>query len=136
VILGVDTRCVLVLDEALAPGKAANAAAVMAMTLGTKVPLMIGDDFPDGAGALHPGLYREGLPILKAPADTLRELRAKAVAAEVGVIGFPVNGHQTNDYEEFVAMLGESADVSYLGLALYGPAKTVRKLTGSLPLLR
>ena len=126
----------VVLDEALAPGKAANAAAVMAMTLGTKVPAMIGSDFCDGTGAVHAGLFREGLPVLKARAEQLRELRQKAVAAHVGVIGMPVNGQQTNDYEEFVAMLASSEDVSYLGLALYGPARTVRKLTGSLGLLR
>ena len=126
----------VVLDEALAPGKAANAAAVMAMTLGTKVPAMIGDDFRDGTGAVHAGLFREGLPVLKARAEQLRELRAKAVAAEVGVVAFPVNGHQTNDYEELVSMLATSEDVSFLGLALYGPAKAVRRLTGSLALLR
>ena len=126
----------VVLDETLAPGKAANAAAVMAMTLGTKVDGLIGQDFVDGAGAVHPGLFRHGLPVLKARPEQLRELREKAVAAEVGVVGFPVNGHQTNDYEEFVAMLATSADVSYLGLALYGPAKAVRRLTGSLALLR
>jgi hypothetical protein len=127
---------VVVLDETLAPGKAANAAAVMAMTLGTKVPAMIGADFADGTGAVHAGLFREGLPVLKAPAEGLIALRERAVAAEVGVIGFPVNGHQTNDYDEFVAMLASSEDVSYLGLALYGPAKAVRRLTGSLGLLR
>jgi hypothetical protein len=136
VIIGVDTRCVLVLDEALAPGKAANAAAVMAMTLGTKVPALIGEDFVDAAGASHPGLFRLGLPVLKARAEQLRELRAKAVAAEVGVFGMPVNGQQTTDYEEFVAMIASVDAPAFLGLALYGPAKTVRKLTGSLALLR
>ena len=40
----------VVVDEALAPGLAANAAAVMAMTLGTKVPAMVGRGFVDGAG--------------------------------------------------------------------------------------
>jgi hypothetical protein len=129
-------KCVVVVDEDLAPGKAANAAAVMAMTLGTKVPDLIGEDFADGAGTAHAGLFRYGLPVLKAPAEQLRELRAKAVAAEVGVIGMPVNGQQTNDYDEFVSMLASSVDVAYLGLALYGPPKTVRKLTGSLGLLR
>ena len=126
----------VVIDEALAPGKAANAAAVMAMTLGTKVNGLIGEDFVDGEGAVHPGLFRLGLPVLKARGEQLRELREKAVAAEVGVIGMPVNGQQTNDYGEFVAMLATSTDVSYLGLALYGPAKAVRRLTGSLALLR
>ena len=49
------TRCVVVVDEALAPGLAANAAAVMAMTLGTKVPALVGDEFMDGAGETPPG---------------------------------------------------------------------------------
>src|SRR3954447_12012380 len=97
-------RCVVVVDEALAPGKAANAAAVMAMTLGTKVADMIGPDFEDAAGSAHAGLYREGLPILKARAEQLRDLRARAVAAEVGVVGFPANGQQTTDYDDFRAM--------------------------------
>jgi len=132
----VNTKCVVVVDEALAPGKAANAAAVIAMTLGTKVPELIGGDFSDGAGAAHAGLFRYGLPVLKAPAEQLRELRARALEAEVTVVGMPVNGHQTNDYEEFVSMLAASVDVSYVGLALYGPAKAVRRLTGSLALLR
>ena len=39
------TRCVVVVDEALAPGLAANAAAVMAVTLGAKLPAMVGEDF-------------------------------------------------------------------------------------------
>ena len=126
----------VVVDEALPPGKAANAAAVIAMTLGTKVPAMIGEDFVDGLGGVHAGLFREGLPVLKAPSSELTLLRARAVAADVGVVGMPVNGHQTNDYEAFVEMVGSSASVSYLGLALYGPARVVRSLTGSLALLR
>ena len=130
------TKCVLILDEALPPGYAANVAAVMAMTLGTKVPEMIGADFADASGTAHPGLYREGLPVLKAPADALATLRAKAVEAEVGVVGMPINGHQTNDYEEFTAMLQATPQPAYLGLALYGAPRAIKRLTGSLPLLR
>jgi hypothetical protein len=129
-------RCVVVVDEGLAPGKAANAAAVMAMTLGTKVPQEIGEDFADAAGGVHAGLFRQGLPILKARSEQLRDLRAKAVAAEVGVIGFPVNGQQTTDYEDFRAMIATLEAPDYLGLALYGDAKTIRRLTGSFGLLR
>jgi hypothetical protein len=127
---------VVVVDEDLAPGLAANAAAVVAMTLGARAPGLIGEDYADAAGSVHPGLITKGLPILRAPADELPALRARADAAEVGVIGFPVNGHQTNDYEEFREMLASTAEPGYLGLALYGPAKTIRSLTGSLPLLR
>jgi len=127
---------VVVLDEALAPGLAANAAAVMAMTLGTKVPALVGDEFVDGAGERHPGLITTGLPVLRAAADELPRLRAKALEAEVGVIGFPRSGQTTTDYEHFRAMVAETPALDYLCLAFYGDGKTLRRLTGSLGLLR
>lgn len=130
------TRCVVVVDEALAPGLAANAAAVMALTLGTKVPDMVGEDFTDGAGERHPGLITTGLPVLRAPAAQLRELRAKALAAEVGVVGFPAHGQTTTDYEAFRELVAGTGELDYLGLAFYGPGKVLRRLTGSLGLLR
>ena len=126
----------VVVDEALAPGLAANAAAVMAMTLGTKVPTLVGDEFVDGAGERHPGLITTGLPVLRAAADELPRLRAKALEAEVGVIGFPRSGQTTTDYEHFRAMVAQTEAPDYLGLAFYGDGKTLRRLTGSLGLLR
>src|ERR1044072_9150942 len=99
------TRCVVVVDEALAPGLAANAAAVLAMTLGTKVPGMVGEAFVDAAGQEHPGLITTGLPVLLASAEQLPQLRARAVAAEVGVVGFPRAGQTTTDYEHFRALV-------------------------------
>ena len=130
------TRCVVVVDEGLAPGLAANAAAVIALTLGTKLPDLVGEDFTDGAGERHPGLITTGLPVLRAPATDLPALRAKALEAEVGVVGFPAHGQTTTDYEAFRAMVAETDSPAYLGLAFYGPGKTLRRLTGSLGLLR
>jgi hypothetical protein len=130
------TRCVMVVDEALAPGLAANAAAVMAMTLGTKVPALVGEAFVDGAGEEHPGLITTGLPVLRATAGELPALRARALAAEVGVIGFPRFGQTTNDYEHFRALVAQTDAPEYLGLAFYGDGKTLRRITGSLGLLR
>ena len=126
----------VVVDEALAPGPAANAAAVMALTLGTRVPAMVGEEFVDGAGERHPGLITTGLPVLRAAAEELPRLRAKALEAEVGVIAFPAAGQTTTDYEAFRAMVAETAAPDYLGLAFYGDRKTLRRLTGSLGLLR
>ena len=130
------TRCVMVLDEALPPGLAANAAAVMAVTLGARLPALVGDDFEDGAGERHAGLITTGLPVLRAPAGELPTLRARAVAADIGVVGFPSPGQQTTDYEDFRARVATAADLDYLGLALYGPQRALRRLTGSLALLR
>jgi hypothetical protein len=130
------TRCAVVVDEALAPGLAANAAAVMALTLGARVPELVGEDFEDAGGARHPGLITTGLPVLRAPAAELAALRARAVSADVGVVGFPVSGQTTTDYEAFRELVASTAEPEYLGLAFYGPAKAIRRLTGSLGLLR
>jgi len=131
-------RCVIVLDETLPPGLAANAAAVLAVTLGARVPGVLGSDFEDADGGRHPGLVDRGLPILKAPAGDLAGLRARALAAEIIVIGFPRFGQATTDYEAFRERVSQTpaAELAYLGLLLSGPKKTVDKLTGSLPLLR
>ena len=115
------TRCVVVVDEALAPGLAANAAAVMAMTLGAKVPDLVGEDFEDGGGARHPGLItsRAFRCCAHRPASS-PALRARAVEAEIGVVGFPASGQTTTDYEAFRAMVASTAAPDYLGLAFYG----------------
>ena len=39
------------------------------------------------------------------------------------MIGLPAFGHQTNDYEEFRAMVAQTDAPDYLGLALYGAAQ-------------
>ena len=134
----VPARCVIVVDEALPPGLAANAAAVLALTLGARAPGLRGPDIDDADGARLPGLIDRGLPILKAPAADLSALRARAVEAGVEVIGFPRFGQATTDYEAFRANVAQTptAELEYLGLLLAGPKRMVDKLTGSLPLLR
>jgi len=51
-------------------------------------------------------------------------------------VGFPASGQTTTDYEAFRGMVAQADALDYLGLALYGPQRTLRRLTGSLPLLR
>ena len=120
------TRCVVVVDEALAPGLAANAAAVMAMTLGTKVPALVGDDFADGAGETPPGPDHDRPARSCAPRPASSPaLRAKALEAEVGVIGFPHSGQTDHRLRALPrAMVAETPTLDYLGLALYGAGKT------------
>lgn len=131
-------RCVLVLDEALPPGLAANAAAVLALSIGASFPDLPGPTLVDADGAVHPGLIPMGLPVLSAPAQQLGDLRTAALASGVHVIDFPTAGQQTTDYATFAASIANTstAELAYLGLALCGPSKAVRKLTGGLPLLR
>jgi len=131
-------RCVVVVDEALPAGLAANAAVVLAFTLGATVPGLIGEDYADADGTPHPGLIPLGVPVLRAPGERLGELRAGALEAGVGVVGFPAFGQQTTDYAEFRAQVARTpaAELRYLAVALHGPRRPVARLTGSLPLLR
>ncbi len=131
-------RCVIVVDQTPPAGLAANAAAVLALTVGARFPQLPGQDLPDADGDVHPGLIPMGLPVLCAAPDRLAALRAAALDGQLHVIDFPAAGQQTTNYTAFAAIVAETptADLTYLGIALCGPTKAVRKLTGGFPLLR
>jgi hypothetical protein len=132
-------RAAVVIDGGLPSGHAANAAAVLSVTLGSVVDGLPGPDAIDGSGGRHPGLIPFGLPILAGSADTIRAMRDRAAGAEdVTVIDFPMQGQQTNDYDEFCAMVAgtPAAELRYLGVAVYGPRRVINKLVGGFSLLR
>ena len=125
-------------DDALAPGLAANAAAVVAFTLGAQLPGLRGPDVVAADGAVLPGFIPIGVPILRASADALAALHAEAVAGELGVVALPTFGHQTNDYDEFRTLVAgtPSTELRFLAVAVHGPRRRVGRLTGSFGLLR
>jgi hypothetical protein len=76
--------------------------------------------------------------VLVAPRAALGDVRARALAVGVGIVDFPTFGQQTTDYDAVVEHVAQTpaADLEYLGIALHGPPRAVRRLTGSLRLLR
>ena len=72
------TRCAIVVDASLPAGRAANAAAVIALTLGKRHPHLAGPDLVDASGRPHPGLIPIGIAVLAAPAEELNDLRESA----------------------------------------------------------
>lgn len=131
-------RCVVVVDAELPAGKAANAAAVLALTLGQRHPELVGAPLADASGTPHPGLIPIGIAVLSAPSDALARLRAKALAGGCDVVDFPVQGQQTTDYQAFIDAVAQvrEEELRYLGVALFGPRKAVGKLVGNLALLK
>jgi hypothetical protein len=134
----VPMRCVAVIDHALPIGNAANAAAVMALTMGKRQPELAGEPFVDASGHPHPGLIATGIPVLGAPAEELPTLRDKAIAAGLAVVDFPVQGQQTTDYAEFQRLVSKTdpAELRYLGVMIYGAKKSVSRIVGRYGLLR
>ncbi|WP_196807574.1 DUF2000 domain-containing protein [Candidatus Solirubrobacter pratensis] len=130
------TRTVLVIDRELPKGLAANAAAILALTLGVHRPQLIGAPFEDAAGSQHPGLIPTGLPVLGAEAAELPAIRDAARERGLLVVDAPVAAQQTNDYDEFRAAVAASPELGYLALLVSGPPKAVRAVTGQLALLR
>lgn len=131
-------RCVIVVDEELPPGLAANAAAVLALTLGSQLPVLVGPPYRDADANEYAGLFGRGLPVLRATAAELQALLGDAYEKEVGVITMPAAAQQTTDYEAFRARMAETpiAEVAPLALLLHGPKRAIAKLTGRLSLLR
>lgn len=131
-------RCVIVVDSNLPAGKAANAAAVIALTLGKRHPYLAGEDLVDASGCAHPGLIPIGIAVLGVPGERLPELRARALDRGVDVVDFPSQGQDTNDYQEYGSRVSKvpTEDLAYVGVGVFGTRKAVSKVIGHVPLLK
>lgn len=134
-------KCVIVLDESLPLGLIANTAAILGITLGQKIPQIVGADTTDNTGSTHLGIITFPVPILKANAEALKVLREKLYSedfSDLTAADFSDLAQSCKTYSEFIEKMSaaQEEDLSYLGLAICGAKKRVNKLTGSLPLLR
>jgi len=130
-------RCVIVVDSALPPGLAANAAAVVALTIGQRHPGLVGAPLVDASGHSHPGLIPIGIAVLGATQDELSAIRQKGADAGCDIVDFPVQGQQTTNYAAFrEAVAGVPApDLRYVAVALIGERKPLGKVVSKLGLL-
>lgn len=133
----VPERCVIIVDRALPPGRAANAAAVLALTIGQRHPSLVGPPLVDVNGQSMPGLIPTGISVLAATQD---ELGAIAIAGDVAgfdVLRFPVEGQKTKNYAEFLEAVAqvERGALCFVGVALVGDKKPISRLVGRLALL-
>lgn len=131
-----DLRCVMILNSTLTPGKAANAAAVMALTLGQRYPSLVGPPLEDAAIHSSPGLITTGIPVLVATDTQLSALRAACEQAGYDLVLFPEAGQATTDYQALRTELRTQPREQWrlLGIALVGEKKALRKLTAKLAL--
>lgn len=134
-------KCVMVMDASLAPGIAANTAALLGMTLGSKGKEAIGCDVQDADGNIHMGILQIPLPILKMETEKLQELRRQLFDQEyedVIIVDFSDAAQTCNVYEDWIVKAKNLLEnqFHYLGIGLYGDKKKINRLCGSLPLYR
>ena len=134
-------KCIMVIDKSLPPGIIANTAAIMGITLGKRMPEVVGTDVTDQDGNEHSGIIEFPVPILQGSPEVIRQIREKLYQPdfqELTVVDFSDLAQGCKTYGEFIEKMGhvpESA-LRYLGIAVCGPKKKVNKLTGSMALLR
>lgn len=134
-------KCVMVIDEHLPLGIIANTAAIMGITLGKKLPDVVGTDVYDKSGNEHLGIIEFPVPILKGNAENIKTIREKLYAEEFSgltVVDFSDLAQGCKTYDEFIEKMKDvpEADLNYFGVAICGSKKKVNKLTGSMALLR
>lgn len=134
-------KCVMVIDEHLPLGIIANTAAIMGITLGKKMPEVVGADVTDQTGKEHLGIIEFPVPILKGNAESIKAIRERLYEPgfeDVIVVDFSDLAQGCKTYEEFIGKMKKvpETDLNYFGIAICGAKKKVNKLTGSMPLLR
>jgi hypothetical protein len=131
-------RWVVVVERDLPVGLAANTAAVLALTLGKSAPDLIGHDADDAQGRSYPGLTTLPLPVLTLDAPGLADLAGAARHSGLLAGVMTRTAQRAKTYPEYLTQLQNTttANVDLIGVALLGPDRKVRRLTGSLPLLR
>ena len=134
-------KCVMVIDESRPRGLLANTAAIMGITLGMKMPEVVGADVTDQSGNEHLGIIEFPVPILRGSPEVIKQIREKLYQPgfqDLTVVDFSDLAQGCKTYDEFMEKMNRVPErtLQYLGVAICGPKKKVNKLTGSMPLLR
>ena len=136
-----DEKCVIVVDEGMELGVIANVTAILSISLGKLRPDISGNDITDAENHTHYGLIQVPVPVLKASADKVAEIRNKLFGEgfeDISCIDFTNVAQQSMNYTDYTDTMQNSTqeDLLYLGIAMVGNKKKVNKLTGNLGLLR
>ena len=134
-------KCVIVVDENLPLGIIANTAAILGITMGMKMPDVVGNDVLDLEGNAHMGIIQFPVPILKGNTQILKKLRTRLFEpqfSELTVVDFSDLAQGCKTYNEFIGKMANTSEsrLNYIGIAVCGNKKQINKLTGSMPLLR
>ena len=134
-------KCVIVIDENLPLGIIANTAAILGITMGRKMPDVVGKDILDSDGNIHAGIIQFPVPILKGNIEILKKLRRHLFESgfdNLTIVDFSDLAQGCKTYDEFTTKMSLCPETAlqYIGIAICGDKKKINKLTGNLPLLR
>ena len=130
-------KWVVIVDKALSPGQAVNAAVCVSAATAPAVAGLLGPGGPDATGQAHAGLPWAGCSILAATADELAAIRQQALERQLLAADMPAAAQATRVYDDYLRELAKTdpADLDLLAVSLIGPRNRVAKLVRRLELL-
>jgi hypothetical protein len=132
-------KIVMVIAADAPVGVALNTAALLGVGLGRHHNDTVGAETVDASGAGHTGMCAYPIPVLRASAEQLHDLRDQAAGKpELTIHDMTQVAQRARTYDQMATTLAGTKpdDIEYLGLGLYGPRQTIDSLTGALPLYR
>lgn len=134
-------KCVMVINQDLPLGLIANTAAVLAVSIGSRVHDIVGADVFDQDGQIHPGITQATISLLRGDSELIRHIRARVLEQPdetIFFVDFCDVAQRSKHYDDYRAQLAQAPEsaLSYLGIALYGPPQQINRITGQLGLLR
>ncbi|MEY8709217.1 hypothetical protein A9B99_00705 [Mangrovibacter phragmitis] len=135
-----DFALAVVVNPALSAGLLANTVGTLATGLGSRFPALSAGQVSDQTGLWFDTSSRLPMPVLQADADTLQLLlqRCQQRDSRTALVVYPAFARDIQQIETYLTEVARR-DLSAEpldGIALCGPRKWVRSLTGSLKLLR
>ncbi|MEM9635672.1 MAG: DUF2000 domain-containing protein [Pseudomonadota bacterium] len=136
-----DLRVAIVVDPSLPSGQLANTVATIGIGLGAGQPGFGNVKLCDRPGTAFLTSADRPVPVLQAAEEKMQDLMSKAHISKPAtgeLILFPSFArllHDFSDYKNAIPMR-DLTEEKIDGIGLFGPAKWVKSLTGSLKLLR
>jgi hypothetical protein len=133
-------RVAIIVGTALPQGLQGNTIATIGIGLGAALPALGGVQLTDRAGRAIDVSATVAVPVLQAPATTLRDLLLRALDSPHRsiVVPFPAFARSQHSFADYQTDFPrhDLADEEIHGLGLAGTRSWVTSLTGSLRLLR
>jgi len=129
-------KWVVVVDESLPAGRAANAVACVTAATTAGVDGLLGPGARDRSGTDHPGIPWIGCTVLAANAKQLSSIRTKAgSSAAMYVADMPAIAQSIRVYDDYLDHIAAADELPYIAVSLVGPRNQVDRLVRKLPLL-
>jgi hypothetical protein len=131
-----DTKVAILVAEDLAVWQKLNVTAFLASSVAGAVPEVIGEPYEDGSGTAYLAMFRQPVLVYAADAAALGRVRGAAVGRGLRTAVFTEDMFKTgNDADNrAVVRAVPAADLTLVGVAVYGPKNPVDKTLKGLTL--